>query len=56
MSRNSKTPARASVLSTSYVCTIMPSAAGVEHDVCSLGIFSIYTRQTRHDASMTSHG
>ena len=56
MSRNSKTPARASVLSTSLVCTTMPSAAGVEHDVCSFGIFSIFTRQTRHDASMPSPG
>ena len=34
----------------------MPSATGVEHDVCSLGIFSILTRQTRHDASMPRPG
>jgi hypothetical protein len=38
------------------VCTTMPSATGVEHDVCSLGIFSIFTRQTRHEASMPSPG
>ena len=34
----------------------MPSATGVEHDVCSLGIFSIFTRQTRQDASMPRPG
>ena len=28
----------------------------VEHDVCSFGIFSIFTRQTRHDASIPSPG
>ncbi len=56
MSRNSNTPARASVLSASLVWTTMPSPTGVEHDVCSFGIFSIFTRQTRHEASMPSPG
>ena len=34
----------------------MPSPAGVEHAVCSFGIFSIFTRQTRQDPSMPSPG
>ena len=34
----------------------MPSATGVEHDVCSFGIFSILTMQTRQDPSMPSPG
>ena len=56
MSRNSKTPARPSTDSGSVVCTTMPSATGVEHDVWSFGIFSILTRQTRQEASMPRPG
>jgi hypothetical protein len=34
----------------------MPSATVVEHDVCSFGIFSILTMQTRQDPSIPSQG
>ena len=34
----------------------MPSATGVEHDVCSFGIFSILTMQTRQEPSMPRPG
>jgi hypothetical protein len=33
------------------VWTTMPSVQYVEHAVCSLAIFSTFTRQTRHDPS-----
>ncbi|OPZ26184.1 MAG: hypothetical protein BWZ02_02132 [Lentisphaerae bacterium ADurb.BinA184] len=49
MSRNSNTPARASTTSGEHVSTTMPSAHSVEHAVCSFGIFSIFTMQTRHE-------
>ena len=54
--RNSKTAARASTTSGVRVETTMPSAQTVEHDVCSFGIFSIFTMQTRHDPSMPMPG
>ena len=38
------------------VITTMPSAAVVEHDVCSFGIFSILTMQTRQDPSIPRPG
>ena len=56
MRRNSNTLARASTTSGVCVDTTMPSATGVEHDVCSFGIFSIFTMQTRHDPSMPRPG
>ena len=34
----------------------MPSAAGVEQDVCSFAIFSILTMQTRQEPSMPRPG
>src|SRR4030095_15602549 len=49
MRRNSNTPLRPSTASASCVCTTIPSAQIVEQAVCSFGIFSIFTRQTRHD-------
>ena len=36
--------------------TTMPSVATVEHDVCSFGIFSILTMQTRQEPSMPMPG
>ena len=56
MSRNSKTLARASTTSGVCVCTTMPSATVVEHDVWSFGIFSIFTMQTRQDPSIPRPG
>ena len=56
MSRNSNTPARASTTSGVRVDTTMPSVHVVEHDVCSFGIFSILTMQTRHEPSMPMPG
>ena len=56
MSRNSKMPARASTTSGERVLTIMPSAQAVEQAVCSFGIFSIFTMQTRQDPSMPMPG
>jgi hypothetical protein len=56
MSRNSKTLARASTTSGVCVDTTMPSATGVEHDVCSFGSFSILTMQTRQEPSMPRPG
>ena len=38
------------------VWTTMPSAQIVEHEVCSFGIFSIFTTQTRQEPSMPSPG
>ena len=34
----------------------MPSATGVEQEVCSFGIFSILTMQTRQEPSIPSPG
>ncbi len=56
MRRNSNTLARASTTSGVAVMTTIPSAAGVEHAVWSFGIFSIFTRQTRHDPSIPNPG
>ena len=56
MSRNSNTPARAATTSGVRVLTTMPSVHTVEHDVCSFGIFSILTMQTRHEPSMLMPG
>jgi hypothetical protein len=39
-----------------WVDTTMPSATGVEQDVCSFGIFSILTMQTRQEPSMPRPG
>ena len=36
--------------------TTMPSVATVEQDVCSFGIFSILTMQTRQEPSMPMPG
>ena len=36
--------------------TTMPSVHTVEHDVCSFGIFSILTMQTRQEPSMPMPG
>jgi hypothetical protein len=36
--------------------TTMPSVQVVEHDVCSFGIFSILTMQTRQEPSMLMPG
>jgi hypothetical protein len=55
-SRNSNTLARASTTSGVWVETTMPSATVVEQEVCSFGIFSIFTMQTRQDPSMPSPG
>ena len=55
-SRNSNTPARAATTSGVRVLTTMPSVQTVEHDVCSFGIFSILTMQTRHEPSMPMPG
>ena len=56
ISRNSNTLARASTTSGVRVETIIPSATVVEQDVCSFGIFSIFTMQTRQDPSIPSPG
>ena len=56
MSRNSNTPARASTTSGVCVITVMPSVQIVEQAVCSFGIFSILTMQTRHEPSTPSAG
>ena len=55
-SRNSNTPALAATTSSVRVCTTMPSEQMIEHDVCSFGIFSIVTMQTRHEPSMPMPG
>ena len=56
MSRNSNTLARASTTSAARVWTTMPSVHVVEHAVCSFGIFSTFTRQTRQEPSMLMPG
>ncbi len=56
MSRNSKTPARASSTSGARVSTTIPSAQSVEQEVCSFGILSILTMQTRQEPSTPSPG
>jgi hypothetical protein len=38
------------------VLTTIPSVQTVEHDVCSFGIFSIFTMQTRQEPSMVMPG
>ena len=48
--------ARASTTSGVRVLTTMPSVQTVEHDVCSFGIFSILTMQTRQEPSMPMPG
>ena len=48
--------ARASTTSGVRVLTTMPSVQMVEHEVCSFGIFSIFTMQTRHEPSMPIPG
>ena len=50
------TPARAASTSSVLVLTTIPSVHTVEHDVCSLGIFSILTIQTRQEPSMLMPG
>ncbi len=55
-SRNSNTEARAAMTSGVRVCTTMPSVQTVEHDVCSFGIFSTFTMQTRQEPSTPSAG
>ena len=56
MSRNSNTDARAATTSGDRVSTTIPSAHTVEHAVCSFGIFSMRTMQTRQEPSMPSAG
>ena len=56
ISRNSNTLARASTTSGVCVETTIPSATGVEQEVCSFGIFSIFTMQTRQEPSIPSPG
>ena len=48
--------ARAWTTSGVRVWTTMPSAHIVEQEVCSFGIFSIFTMQTRQDPSIPSPG
>ena len=48
--------ARRRRLPASACDTTMPSVQTVEHDVCSFGIFSILTMQTRQEPSMLMPG
>jgi len=56
ISRNSNTLALACTTSGLLVSTTMPSVHTVEHDVCSFGIFSTFTMQTRQDPSTPMPG
>ena len=56
ISRNSNTLALACTTSGLHVSTTIPSVHAVEHEVCSFGIFSTLTMQTRQEPSTPMPG